>query len=187
MNVGSGFTAREISARLVVVNGGTPSSYYQKKSVSKNSTEADQATTFQLYVPKEQIKADTTFYVETVECGTGSGTVTSPATPRAKPRPSLGARNTGALKVKIIPIRAKQLLPDTSATALDVYKQYLLSMYPVSSVELSVGDELAAVGSPSIDWGKTLDALRGRRSSASPPAPCGRLLLRATRAGRELR
>jgi hypothetical protein len=170
VSVGSGFTAREISARLVVVNDGTPSSYYQKKSISKNSTEADQATTFQLYVPKEQIKADTKFYVETVECGTSSGTVASPRYPVGDTEAALGARNTGSLKVKIIPMRVNDLVPDTSATALDVYKNYLLAMYPVSSVELSVGTEYT-VSSQTLNWSNTLDALRGRRNAETPGVP----------------
>jgi hypothetical protein len=169
VTVGSGFTAREISARLVVVNDGTPNSYYQKKSISKNSTESDQATTFQLYVPKEQIKADTTFYVETVECGTSSGTVTSPRYPSGDAEAALGARDTGSLKVKFIPIRANNSVPDTSATALEVYKSYLLAMYPVSSVEITVGNELAA--SYPINWNSTLDAVRSRRNSDSPSTP----------------
>lgn len=171
VNVGAGFTAREVSARLVLINDGKPSSYYQKKVISKNSTDADPATTFQVHVPKEEIKPDTKFYVETVGCGANpvSGTVARPRYPEGDAEAELGARELGTLKVTIVPIRANNSVPDTSETALETYRKYLLAMYPVSDVTFSVASELTV--SYPLDWTATLDAVRARRNSDMPRTP----------------
>lgn len=165
---GSGWTAREISARVTIVNGATSNEYFAKKSVSGASTEGSIQSTFQITVPADQLQADSRYHVELVECGTPpSGNATTPRFP-ATAETALGARRTGPLKVRVIPIRSNMRVPDTSQTALAPYKALLDAMYPATAVELSVGDEVN--GSYPVDWNGTLDLVRSKRQSDRPAA-----------------
>ncbi len=168
VTVGAGFTAHEVSARLIMVEGDTTTSYYQKKTISKNSEDADAATTFQLYVPKDKVTTQTRFYVELVDCTTTTGSLVSPRYPTGDGDAALGARQTGGLKVTIIPINCNSRVADTSSTALDVYKAYLTAMYPVSDVTLTVGGAIST--NYPVDWSATLDQVRSKRQSDAPAA-----------------
>ncbi|MDX2055586.1 MAG: MXAN_6577-like cysteine-rich protein [Polyangiaceae bacterium] len=164
-----GFTARELSARLVIVNGTATDSFYQKKMISQASTDADTASTFQLQVPKDKITAATRYYVELVECGAAAaGTLANPRFPVGDGDAELLARTTGALKIKIIPIQANGKLPDTSETALGVYRAQFLAMYPISAIEMTVGDMITT--DYPIDWSGTLDQVRAKRQTDQPTA-----------------
>jgi hypothetical protein len=162
----AGFAARELSARLLVLNGTTRDEYFAKRSVSASSNESDLNTTFQIFVPGAKVTADTRYAVEVVECGASNGTVRAPRFP-ALGEAALGARRTGALKVRLVPIVSNTRAPDTSAGALAVYRDYLAAMYPAGSVELSVVSSVDS-GYP-LNWSSMLDQIRAKRQSESPP------------------
>jgi hypothetical protein len=165
---GSGWTAREISARVTIVNGATSNEYFAKKTVSGASSEGDIQSTFQITVPADQLQADSRYHVELVECGTPpTGNATTPRFP-ATAETALGARRTGPLKVRVIPIRSNMRVPDTSEAGLAPYKALLDAMYPTTAVELSVGDEISA--SYPVDWNGTLDQVRSKRQTDRPAA-----------------
>ncbi len=86
---GSGFTAREFSARVTVKNGTDEDQYFAKQRITKASTDADTASTFQVSVPRDRIQADTRYWVEVVECGTGGGTAGAAA-------PTAGSSGAGS-------------------------------------------------------------------------------------------
>ena len=164
-----GFVAREVSARLVIANGTTTDSFFQKKTVSKSSDEADTTTTFQLQVPKNKITAATRYYVELVECAaTVGGNVVSPRFPTGDGDVELLARTTGSLKIKLLPILANGKLPDTSPAALDIYRGQFLATYPIASIEMTVGGMLTT--DYPIDWSRVLDQVRDKRRTDNPPA-----------------
>ena len=167
VTVDAGFTARTLSARVTVNNGTSATQYFGKQAISGSSVDIDPKTTFQVFVPPEQITADTRYSAELVECGTGTGTagtVRFPATGDIE----LGARHTGGLKVKVIPLLSNGKLPDTSDTALATYRQQLMAMYPIDGVEFSIGTQLS-IGFP-VDWDGTLDQMRSKRRTENPPA-----------------
>ena len=167
VSIGGGWVNRELSARLVLMHGETPVSYYQKKTISKSSTDSDTASTFQLFVPKAEITSDTDFYVELVECGqTGTGSLVSPRYPAGDAEAVLGARVTGGLKVTVIPITSNSRTPSTSAATLDVYRAYLSAMFPIDAIEMTVGGGLTT--NYPIDWGGALDQVRNKRASDGP-------------------
>ena len=167
VTVDAGFAARELSGRVTVNNGATVTQYFGKQTVSKSSVDTDAKTTFQVLVPPEQITADTRYSAELVECATATGDAKSARFP-ALGDIELGARHTGGLKVKILPLLSNGKLPDTSETALTVYRQQLMAMYPIDSIELSVGPQLS-VGYP-VDWDGTLDQIRAKRKTDNPAA-----------------
>ena len=167
VNVDSGFASRPLSGRVTVNNGATVTQYFAKQTVSKSSLDTDPTTTFQVYVPPEQITADTRYTAELVECGTGSGNAGKVRFP-ASADIELGARHTGGVKVQIIPLLSNGKLPDTSDAALEVYKQQLLAMYPIDSITFTLGTQLS-IAYP-VDWDGTLDQMRAKRKTENPPA-----------------
>jgi len=165
--VDSGFTARQLSARVTLNNGTTATQYFVKQTVSKTSVETEPASTFQIYVPPEQITVDTHYSAELVECATGAGQAGSarfPATGDA----TLDARHTGGLKIKLIPLKANNKLADTSDAALTVYRQQLMAMYPIDAITFTVGDTVTV--SYPVDWEEALDQMRAKRKSDNPAA-----------------
>lgn len=167
VTVGTGWAARELSGRVVVDNGGEVNTYYAKKNISANSAEATLDSTFVVTVPKDKITRTTRYQTEIVECGTGSGAMGTPRFPAAE-NLALGAKETGILKIRVMPFSANGMQPDTSETALNVYKAMFLAMYPITNVEFSVGAVLNA--SDDQNWTGMLDQVRAKRQSDAPTA-----------------
>lgn len=196
---GSGFSAREFSARVTVKNGTGEDQYFAKQRITKASTDADTASTFQVSIPSDRIQADTRYSVEVVECtagaapggappatgssgmggggaggrsgsGAGSGAAGSGAPAGASgPRfpadgdTPLAAVDTGKLKIRFIPLTANGRTAETTDAVLDVYRKYLLAMYPVDEVEFTIADPLE-IAYP-VSWNRVLDQLRALRQS----------------------
>jgi hypothetical protein len=157
-----GWAARTLSARVTLTSGGVTTQYYEKKNVVVGSSEADLNSTFQVPVPADRVLPDARYSVEVVECGQVGGSSSTPRLP-AFGDAALGARRTGPLKVRIVPIVANSRQPDTSANGLAPYSALLRAMYPVHSVEMTVA---ASVTTPyPLNWNTMLDQIRSRRAS----------------------
>jgi hypothetical protein len=175
----AGSVPHQVSARLTIGNGATIDHYFAKQQISKVSTDADSASTFQISVPPDKILDGTTYSIELVECSSdvASAALTpSAGTAAAAPNPvrfpasgeaTLEARKTGGLKVTLIPVTANAHSPDTSAATLAIYEAYLEGMYPIDHAALTVGTPLNV--SYPIDWNDTIDQLRAKRQAESPP------------------
>ena len=168
VTLGSGWTARDLSARLTLTpSGGEGTQYYAKQTVTATSTDASLDTTFQILVPASAMPASLRYSVQLVECGAQpatTGTARFPATGDA----DLGVKTTGGLKITIIPLQVGTLVPDTSQTALDLYASQMNAMYPINALSLTVGDTLT-VTSP-VDWNTMLDQVRAKRAKDAPSA-----------------
>jgi hypothetical protein len=168
VTVDAGFAARELSARLTLINTSSEQQYYAKQMIRGNSSDADTASSFPIYVPADEIQADTRYRVEIVECTpTGMGMVRTPRFPATGDSP-LDARETGILKIAIVPIVANSMMPDTSDTALEVYRNYFMAMYPATEVQLTVIESVNA--NTPINWSSTLEVVRRKRQSDAPEA-----------------
>jgi hypothetical protein len=166
----TGFAARDLSARVTIKTGATVDQYYAKQRVTKASTDADTASAFQISVPPEKIAEGTTYSVELVECGgapAATGTSIDTRFPAMGDTP-LMARNTGTLRIVVVPLSANAHMPDTSDKALQIYKDYLLAMYPVDKVEITVGKPLD-VAYP-VNWNSVIEQLRTQRQADKPTA-----------------
>ncbi|HKO90317.1 MAG TPA: MXAN_6577-like cysteine-rich protein [Polyangiaceae bacterium] len=166
---GAGWVERELSARLYLENGETITTQYSESTLSlaAASQEDDRASSFEFKIPAELITDGTRFAAELVECGTGSGTAERPRVP-ATDGLELGAVETGGLKIRIIPLRSNGLLPDTSETALSLYRAAFLDTYPISSIEFAIGDPVDVADAE--DWNANLDAVRALRQREAPAA-----------------
>jgi hypothetical protein len=168
VSVDSGFAARELSARLLLTNSAGEQQYYAKQMIRANSSDADTASTFQIFVPADEIQGDTRYSVEIVECTTsGMGTLRAPRFP-ASGDTALEARQTGVLKIAIVPIVINNITPDTSDTALEVYREYFMAMYPTTEVQLTVEESMNA--SSPVNWSGTLEQVRRKRQTDAPAA-----------------
>lgn len=159
------FAPRELSARLTLVNGAESTPYFAKQIIQGASTDAQTASTFQIFVPAEQITPETRYSVALVECGTPSGTLRAPRVPETGDS-LLGARPTGTLKIAIVPVQASSRLPDTSEATLEVYRAYLMAMFPTTDVQLSVVSSITT--STPIDWSGLLEQIRVKRQNDRP-------------------
>lgn len=164
----SGGSARPLSARVFVRNANGSQAYFAKTTLAAASQEAVLASTFQVVVPKSEITSDARYAVEIVECGAApSAELRSPRYPTAADV-MLGARETGGLKVRLIPLLANAYVPDTSELALAQYRALLMAMYPITSLDFDLGAPLN-VEDPE-DWNGMLDEVRNRRE-LDQPAP----------------
>lgn len=163
---GSGWTTRDLAARLTLVSSSAqPTVYSSKKTISAASTDADQKSTFQFTIPAESMTTDLAYSLEVVECSSTSGTAGQARFP-ASGTLSMGVRTTGVLKVKIIPLEYNSLLPDTSDTALATYAAEMKAVYPITDITFSVGDTLSVTSVS--DWSGMLDQVRAKRTSDKP-------------------
>jgi hypothetical protein len=168
VTVDPGFAARELSARLTLINGADEQQYFAKQMIGGSSNDADTGSTFQIFVPPEEIQSDTRYAVEIVECTTtGTGMLRAPRFP-ATGDTALEARQTGVLKIAIVPIVANSITPDTSEEALAVYRDYFMAMYPATEVQLTVESSINT-GTP-VNWSSTLEQVRRKRQTDAPPA-----------------
>ncbi|HEY6727770.1 MAG TPA: zinc-dependent metalloprotease family protein [Polyangiaceae bacterium] len=164
------FSARVLSARLVVVNGDDATAFFHKRSVSVASSDASPATTFNFPLDAELIQSDTSYSVELVECGAPTGSVMAPRFPSGGTE-ALLARDVGQLRIEYVPIIANGNTPRTSAAQLDVLTNYIREMYPVSRVEVSVGLPMTANRSIGVEagWEEVLQQLSQRHATNMAP------------------
>jgi hypothetical protein len=166
---GQGWVERELSARLFLETGTKLSTLFAESTltISAASTDANRASTFEFQVAPELLTDETRLAVELVECGAGSGQVASPRFP-ATDGFDLRAVDTGGLKIRIIPLRSNNLLPDISEQALGLYRAAFLDTYPISSIDITLGDPVD-IADPE-DWNTTLDTVRSLRQQQQPAA-----------------
>ncbi len=164
---GPGWVARELSARLHLENGETVVTQYAESTlgIAAASQEGNRETAFEFQVPAERITGQTRYAVEVVECTQGVGETSSPRFPETD-GVALDAIDAGGLRVHIIPVRANGRVPDTSEQALAVYEREFLAMYPISSIDFTVGDPVDIANAQ--DWNLTLETVRALRQSEQP-------------------
>ena len=178
---GSSFAARDLSARVTIVNDAASDEYFAKKSVSAASTLGDAASTFNVTVPLDKITTSTKFHVELVDCGTtaAAGTAVAPRYPTTDDA-AVGARTTGGLKIVVVPISISGKGPATDDAFYDPFRAYMLAMYPITSISITAGTGITVSppangqsGGPDwtqLDWNGALDSMRTKRQADAPAA-----------------
>lgn len=166
---GAGWSARQVSARVDLTSAASPAArrFFAKLSPSVASSDADPASAFRVKVPADAITADASYSVTLVECAASAATM--PATGARFPSTGaapLGARKTGPLRIRIIPLVSGGTMPDVSAEAVETYRKRLFAVYPVTKVEIDVGMPLASSASSMCAH---LSAISARRSTDDAP------------------
>ncbi len=168
VTVGSTWAPRTLSARLTLIPpDGRSTHHYAKQRIATSSVENDEDTSFQIPVHKTEIAAPLRYSIEVVECAARAGSTVAARFPAAGEQ-DLGVLVTGGLKIKILPVKVDGLVPDTSSAALDGYAKYMMALYPIAGIALSIGPTITAT-SPVV-WATLLDQLRAQRETDKAPA-----------------
>jgi len=125
-------------------------------ALSASPAEADLASTINFELPGDRVAGTLRFRVELFLDGSDEAAAVYPPEGLAEV-PTDVAENV--LRVRIVPYRydadGSGRLPDTSQAALDAYRDRLLGLYPVTDVEVTVGDPRpieTAVGPDGSGW-----------------------------------
>lgn len=160
-----GWTPRPVSARVELTDAaGTASKrFFAMLTPMRASVDDDAESAFRVRVPAEAMTADARYAVSLVECAADApaGPATAARFPTEGFTP-LEARLTGPVRVHLIPIVAGGRMPEMSQAALDTYKKRLHAMYPVTSVEFTIGEPLMSSASSMCSH---LTAIRSRRTA----------------------
>ncbi|CAN5257828.1 hypothetical protein BH09MYX1_BH09MYX1_62120 [soil metagenome] len=173
------FRQRTIEAELHLVTDGD-NVLKEAKTIIAASNEDSYPSTFNFSFDDTMLTTATSFYVvlrdpALAAQGTDVAEVRYPA---EGTQPITVSANPGTVRVVIVPIQygADQSgrLPDTGATQLAAMNAYLLDMYPVNKVSLTVRSTPLVWGS-AVDangngWGELLDAIVQLRAQDKPPS-----------------
>lgn len=168
VEVGSGWSSRQLSARLFLDDGTERVTVYPEapRTISGSSEADDRDSTIELWVSGDLLRESTRYAVELVECDEPPGdAVQSPRFP-AQDGADLDAVAAGGLRIHLVPLEANGRLPDTSEEQLEALRQGFLATYPIDSLEFTVSESYEVPDAQ--DWVGNLEALRGLRSSESP-------------------
>jgi hypothetical protein len=167
----AGWTPRQVSARIELTDVEAPDPsqkevFFALLTPTKASSDSDLSSTFQVKVPAEAIGLNTRYAVTLVECD-GVPTDPPPAEATRARFPSQGfedlaARETGPLKVHIIPISGTNV----TVEGLKPFKERLEAIYPITEVQFTIGQPLTAVATSMCSL---LASVTSRRSADSPP------------------
>jgi Peptidase M66/Stigma-specific protein, Stig1 len=162
VDLDAGWSARTVSARLLLTNGDAMPSYFAKRSVTQASTENSFATTFNIDVKAEDITDTTRYAIELVECDGATTGAAGRARFPSVDKVELVTRKTGTIKLRFIPFNANGRTAASDTARLDAYRDYIARMYPTSGVEYTVGTPFTVSGTISPDgrgWSDALDQL----------------------------
>ena len=107
------------------------------------------------------------YAVTLVECGSpAAGAAASGARFPKDGFAELSARETGPLRVHLVPLIAGDSMPDLSAANLEIYRKRLFAVYPTTAVEFTVGEPLMATGTSMC---ALLSSVSSRRSADKAP------------------
>lgn len=174
-----GADAKPVTAELLVTTGGKTKTFAETKTLTRASSDATLATTFNLSVKGEHIAEDTTFSVALTspdEKGARGDAPSAARFPADGGTQKLGAEGGGfKLRVKLVPVQydadGSGRLPDTSEEQLELYRRALYALYPASSVELTVREPFAfstQIASNGSGFGSILRALVRLRAQDAP-------------------
>lgn len=164
---------RERRAHLILHTAGAEPTVYEDVRLLRGASRRDRMeTTFNFYVPGEELFGEQALAVELWELGFCSGrTDSAPNRVPAEPNPlPLRTRATGPVRVRIVPIRfdgdGSGRMPDYSAEHLSEFASLLVAIFPITHVEMSVREPVGTSASDLVD---ILNQLLQLRSLESPP------------------
>jgi hypothetical protein len=143
-----GWQAHSVRARLMLtsssVDDGAPRSFEQAQIVTGESTDATLGSTFNWQVPAELLNEDVKYSVELLEtapCVAAELPAMDTRFPVQGAQP-LGVHATTKLRVELVPVELEvgqvSLLPDVSVEQLAAFRNKVVSLFPITDVEISV-------------------------------------------------
>lgn len=159
-DVGAGFSAQDLGARVEITSGGTSESFVDAMLVQQSTGADGIEGSFVVQVPAAAMQIGATYSVSVVECGDASGQMPSPdARFPTTGDADLAAVQTGVIKLHLVPFEVGGFVPDTSAAVLDGFRDAILSVYPATAVQVTVGDVVPDDNGGVVDMGNLLVGL----------------------------
>ncbi len=124
------WSAADVEVRFVV--DGTE--HVVSDLVTVDADPSDPTTGLALDVPAGSVTAAATYHVEVWTGGVQTSRI--PASGEAQ----LAAEETGPIAIHLVPYETNGFTPDTSQPVLDGFRDAVYAMYPVSGVDITVGD-----------------------------------------------
>lgn len=147
------------------------------QSITAASSENDPASTINFTVPAKDIVEGGKYSVALVDTSaseTPSGTASPARFPQDGSSAAHGAKNTGLLKIELIPVIVSGgSPPDTSAAQLKTLHDTMFAMYPVTDVQITVHATYPYNGTVSATsssgFNNVLQAITALRQDDNPP------------------
>lgn len=167
----AGWKRKRLTASLHLESKAGPVDLVDSKDIGvSGSIESDLETSFHWDLTREQVQLDTTW---SVLIKNGDEVL---AQYPAEGVDALAAKKSGALKVKLVPVKwdtdGSGRVPSTSESTLQMYRDYLFAMYPVTSVEVTVREPFAwnqPVEAAGTGWDALLEAIVDLRNADGTP------------------
>lgn len=144
------FDNREVTARVYLWSGDEVVAAGQADGRPGEGTDAALDSTINVFLEGEGIPpGDLTWSVEIVETAgasrVGGNNDGAEYPPRGAIRPTLPVQDVGeSMRIYLMPVEwnydGSGRLPDTSPIAVDEYRRYMYSIFPVADVEIEVGE-----------------------------------------------
>lgn len=165
VDVPSGWSDQDVSARVVIRAGDdAPVTSYERVTLTGTAGDAPgQTGGFTVDLPAEAVTTDAEVSVQVVNCADTDDGSGADAADQAPVEGALGARETGGIKVNLVPFTVAGFVPDTSDAVVEGYRNALLAMYPVTDVTITVGEiqdggDEANLGNLLVDVGRVRDS-----------------------------
>jgi hypothetical protein len=169
LETGPDWSPRPVAARISVLQGsGDPVVRSQRVGPGVDRPTAEGPGDAHVDVPADEVRSDTKVAVTVVECTPDGlvGAAPDGPTPTGAWIP-LTARETGGITMHLIPFDVGGFVPSTAPAVLEGYRAALLAMYPVTDVEITVGDVVDGGDTP--DLGELLVTVGRIRDQDRPP------------------
>lgn len=170
---GADWQPHSVTAKLSLTTGGTMTQLKDTRTLSAASTDDDIDSTFHFLLNDTQLDTDTTWSLELLEQGPAS----TPASddpgryPHDGSEAPLGVKSAGAsLKITLFPIKLTNgITPDTSSSTISTWSKVIRKIYPIPTVDITVGTPLTYNGAlPQANgsgWDSVLNALTQKRNA----------------------
>jgi hypothetical protein len=166
----SSFIPGMVQASLTLSGRGGKTTLVAAQKIAGPSADGDLDSTLNFDVSADLIDDKTSFAIQ-FSAPSACGSLRFPEEKQA----SMGARQVGKLKIKLVPIRfgadGSDRMPDVGPDQLARIRDRVQAMYPVEKVELSLREPVRtsiAVSSAPETWDHLLDSMRDLRAADKP-------------------
>jgi hypothetical protein len=174
---GVGWVRKGVTAQLTLTSSGKPpvvlSAVRDVGPLASN--DGDIKSTFNFDLTPELVAIDTKYSL-TLKSSSATSATEFLRYPDGDATESLDAKTSGELKVQIVPIRwgfdASNRLPDITADSVEGYRSMMMSLYPATSVTVTVHDPYdwsAAVAADGTGWEDLVQAIVKLRADDKAP------------------
>ncbi len=172
----TGYVPKYLQGVLTFHTAGVDHTFNAALAPKVASTDADWNSTFNFTFDATAIGTDTTFFVKIVDSKGTDDSNTKAQYPNNAAPAALGAKTSGSVKIKLIPIHFTNYTagtPSTSTADIAAYKASVMGLYPTANVTVTLASTVNYAGAvPTAggsNWSSLLNAIIQLRAGDSTP------------------